>query len=156
MKKDLKVLTMAISAFLIGAAVSNFAMSVDTLTQYKVAVIDLQKVAANASQVKKIAEDRKAKLNELAAFFDKAKTEVTAEKDATKKKDLEDKYNKELNDRKTLIEKDYAASLKSYDKNITTVISKIAKEKNCNLVLYKGVVLFGGDDITNDVISAVK
>ena len=156
MNQNMKVLTIALSAFVVGSAVNNYAMSVETPSQCKIAVVDIQKVAASSAQVRKLAEDRKAKLTELKDFVTKARADVSAQKNADKKKALEDKYNKELNDKKVKIEQDYAANLATVDKNISDVISQKAKEKNYDIVLMKGVVLYGGSDITDTVAQSVK
>jgi Skp family chaperone for outer membrane proteins len=54
------------------------------------------------------------------------------------------------------IETDYAQKLKQIDASISQQIEQQAKAKGYNLVLSKGIVLFGGDDITNDIIKVVK
>lgn len=54
------------------------------------------------------------------------------------------------------IAKDYTARLQAVDKSITETISTQARLKGYNMVISKGVVVYGGDDITADVQKVVK
>lgn len=155
MKKNFKLVVISLSAFVVGSFMNNFALS-DVVSNYKIAVIDVQKVVSNSVQVNALKEEQKKKVQDLTSFVEKAKADVLAEKDTVKQKDLEDKYNKELNIKKSTMDKEYAQKLSEIDKSISTVISAKAKKDNYALVLSKGVVLFGGDDITESVAKAVK
>ncbi len=141
--------------FLLGLSLNNFAVS-DVPVNYKVAVVDVQKIVSSSSQVNILKEDQKKKKADLTAFIQNAKKEISQESDAVKRKSLEEKYLKEFNAKRIVIEDDYEKKLTEIDKSISDVISVKAKEKNYDLVLAKGVVLFGGDDITNDVAKSVK
>lgn len=153
MKQGMKYFALGLSAFIIGMSVNNFAMSDVT---NRIAVVDVQKVVASSAQVKALKADREAKLKDLAAFVQTARTNVNKEKDATKKKALEDKYNKELNAKRNAIQKDYTNKLTNIDKSISATIAQKAKAANYSMVLAKGVVLYGGDDITAEIQKVVK
>ena len=156
MNQNAKIFALTLGAFLVGSLVNNVAISAASLPTFKIAVVDVQKVVSTSTQVKNLKETQKTKIQDLTTFVNKAKTEVADAKDATQKKALEDKYNKELNERKTKIDKEYAESLTSIDKNISEVIASTAKAENFDVVLAKGVVLFGGEDITDKVSKAIK
>ena len=66
------------------------------------------------------------------------------------------KYNAEFAKKKEAIAKDYQARLQAVDKSITATITTTAKAKGYDMVISKGVVVFGGDDITADVQKVVK
>ena len=153
MKQGMKYFALGLSAFIIGMSVNNFAMSDVT---NRIAVVDVQKVVASSAQVKALKADREAKLKDLASFVQTARTNVNKEKDATKKKALEDKYNKELNAKRNAIQKDYTNKLTNIDKSISATIAQKAKASNYSMVLAKGVVLYGGDDITAEIQKVVK
>lgn len=155
MRNGMKLLAVGVSAFVIGMSVNNFAVS-DVPANYKVAVVDVQKVVGASSQVKALSTERQAKINDLSAFVKTANDAIKAEPDAKKKKALEDKYNKELNSKRDAIQKDYVKKLADIDKSITKIIAEKAKVANYNLVLAKGVVLVGGTDITAEIAKAVK
>ena len=73
-----------------------------------------------------------------------------------KKKELEAKYSKELQSKKEKMEKEYVSKLSAIDDSISNTVKEQAKVGKYDLVLAKGVVLVGGDDITKEVIKAVK
>ena len=54
------------------------------------------------------------------------------------------------------MEKNYANKLSAIDKTISAKITEQAKAGGYDIVLAKGVVLYGGTDITDAVKKAVK
>lgn len=155
MNKNVKLLAAVVAAFAIGFSANNFAMS-DVPSNFKVAVVDVQQVVASSAQVKALKKEQQAKTEEVIKYIDKARKDVASVSDEKKKKALEDKYNKELVTKRETLEKDYATKLQAIDKNISSTIETQAKAKNYNVVLAKGVVLYGGDDITADIVKIVK
>lgn len=140
---------------ILGVMSSNFAMSALPIS-YKIAVVDVQKVVNSSSQVQAFKGEQKKKLDELSKFVSEAKTTVAKETDETKRKTLEEKYNKEFAAKKAGIEKDYVAKITKIDSDIAKVISEKAKSGEYNIVLAKPIVLWGGDDITNEILKAIK
>lgn len=155
MNKNVKLLAAVAAAFAIGFSANDFAMS-DVPSNFKVAVVDVQQVVASSAQVKALKKEQQAKTEEVIKYIDKARKDVASVSDEKKKKALEDKYNKELVTKRETLEKDYATKLQAIDKNISSTIETQAKAKNYNVVLAKGVVLYGGDDITADIVKIVK
>ena len=155
MNKNVKLLAAVAAAFAIGFSANNFAMS-DVPSNFKVAVVDVQQVVASSAQKKALKKEQQAKMKEVVSFVEKARKEVAATTDVKKKQALEEKYNKELVTKRETLEKDYATKLQAIDKNISSTIETQAKAKNYNVVLAKGVVLYGGDDITADIVKIVK
>lgn len=153
MKNGVKYFALTLSAFTIGMAFNNFAMSnVPT----KIAIADVQQIVANSTEVKNLKADREAKIKGLENFIKTARTNVAKETDAKKKKALEDKYNKELIAKKNAIQKDYTTKLTAIDKNISAIIAKKAQAAGYEIVIAKGVVLYGGKDITAEIIKEIK
>ncbi len=155
MKYNKKLFTLSIMTFVLGLTIGNYAIS-DVPSNYKVAVVDVQKVISSSSQVKALKEEQKKKSQELAKFVETAKTTLDKEKDPGKKKVLETKYNKEFQTKRTTIAKNYETKLLAIDKSISAVINEDAKAKGYDLVLAKGVVLSGGIDITSEISAKVK
>lgn len=153
MKQGIKYFALGLSAFIIGMSVNNYAIS---NVPSKIAVVDVQKVVASSSQVKALKADRDAKVKDLTTFVKNARAAVAKETNAAKKKELETKYNKELNAKRNAIQKDYAKKLANIDKSISAVVAQKAKAANYDIVLAKGVVLYGGTDITAEVTKSVK
>jgi Skp family chaperone for outer membrane proteins len=153
MNKNLKMIALTVSAFVIGFSINNIAMS-DVTT--KIAVVDVPQVVNSSSQVEALKKEQQAKAKELVTFVEKARKEVAATTDTKKKQALEEKYNKQLQTKKETMDKDYSTKLAEIDKSISNQIANQAKLGNYSLVLAKGVVLYGGDDITEAVKKAVK
>ena len=148
MLKNIKKLTV-VSAVVLGlCANSAFAANI--------AIVDVQKVVSSSSQVQALKKEQQNKAKEIMQFIEKARKDVAAVTDTKKKQDLEDKYNKELTAKKNKMDKEYSAKLKSIEDSISKVIAEQAKAKGYDIVITKGIVLYGGSDITNDVIKAVK
>lgn len=153
MSNSVKYFALILAAFLIGMTVNNYAIS---NVPSRIAVVDVQKVVAASKQVKALKEEREKKIQGLASFVKTAREAVAKETDAKKKKALEDKYNKELNAKKDAIQKDYSNKLTAIDKSMTAIITQKAKASNYDIVLAKGIVLYGGTDITAEIEKAVK
>ncbi len=155
LKENLKVVLISASVFVLGAMFTHQA-SYSIPTSYKVAVIDMQTIVSKSSQIKALKNEQQAKLKDLTSFVEKANKEIQAEKDPNKQKALESKYQKELATKKDIIQKDYQKKLDVVNKNLSVSINNKAKASGYDLVLSKGVVLFGGTDITNDILKTLK
>ena len=153
MNNKIKILAVGLLTFASGIAFSNFAMS-DVPS--KIAVVDVQEVVNSSSQVQALKKEQQAKMKEVVSFVEKARKEVAATTDVKKKQALEEKYNKKLNTKKTAMDKNYADKLTAIDSTISKQIEAQAKAGGYDIVLAKGVVLYGGSDITDAVKKAVK
>ncbi len=154
MKSSLKIASISAIAFILGFSVNNMALS--DANSAKIAVVDVQKIVASSSQVKNLKADQQKKVKDLQTFVNNAQKAVAKETNEKKKKALEEKYNKELKSKTTNLDKEYAKKLQDIDKSISGTIAKEAKAKNYNIVLAKGVVLYGGEDITANIMKQVK
>lgn len=122
----------------------------------EVAYVDVQKVVEASKRVQALKKEQQLKTKELMNFVEKARKDVASVSDTKKKQALEEKYNKELNVRKEKMEKDYSAKLKSIETFIAGVVEQQAKAKGFDMVITKNIVIYGGVDITNDVIKLLR
>ncbi len=155
MKKQITTLTIAIAAFAIGMGFNNIAMS-DIPANYKVAVVDVNAVVSKSAQVQALKKEQQTKLQELQKWLNNARTDVAKQSTDENKQKLAKKYDAEFAKKQEAIKKNYATKLQAIDKNITATIAQEAKAQNYNLVLSKGSVLYGGDDITASIAKVVK
>lgn len=153
MNNKFKFLVIGVFAFAIGFALNNVAVS-DVPS--KIAVVDVSDVVNSSSQVQALKKEQQTKAKELMTFIEKARKDVAATTDVKKKEALEAKYNKELTNKKVAMDKNYATKLEAIDKSISNQIATQAKAGGYDVVLAKGVVLYGGADITDAVKKAVK
>lgn len=149
MKVSLKLLVVIATIF-------SFAFTTSAYADIKVATVEVTRVIASSSQVKQLKAEQLKKNQDMAKWLDKAKVEVHKQTSETEKKKLLKKYNDEFDKKKADLAKDYAKKLAEIDKNISDAIAVKAKEKGYNLVFAKATVLYGADDITEDIIKAVK
>lgn len=149
MTKKISFLFVCLMAFALGYSINNIAIS-DTAP--KIAVVDVQQIVANSSQVKQLKADQEKKLGEMQKTIQQAQAEISKEKDPAKITALEEKYRNQINDQKVALDKDYNDKLTKIDSEIRSAVVEKAKSLNYNLVLPKSMVFYGGEDIT-DVIA---
>ena len=128
-------------------AVQNYIFAMEN----SVAVVDLQKLVSNSSQVKQLKQEHSKKMDELNKIIVNARGAIANETDSAKILQLEEKYTKEFNAKKQALEKDYNTKLSNIEKNIQAEITKKAQNDKYDYVFAKSVVLYGGKDITNEI-----
>lgn len=150
-----KFLGIALLAFTLGICTNNFAMS-NAVANYKVGVVDVQKLVTQSKQVAELKNEQTKKTEELKNTIKKAQDTIEKEKDNTKKQQLIKKYENDISYIKNTNDKNYAKKLAEIDKSITKTIQDESKKAGYDLVLAKGMVLYGGTDITDIIAKVVK
>ena len=125
-------------------------------TTQKYAVVNVKKVVNSSNSVKKLKEERKKQKEDVIKFVKEGNAQVAAEKDPKKKEALKKKLNNELKTKTTNYDKEYQAGLKQINNDLGANIAKIGKEKNYDLILTSDSVLYGGEDITKEIIKITK
>ena len=148
MKNKVKLL-IVLSAVICGLCLNSANAS-------QVAYVDIPKVVSSSAQVKALKKENQAKAKELLAFIDKARKDVAKVEDTQKKQELEAKYNKQLVDKINKMDEEYSKKLKAIEDSISKAIEQKAKELGYDMVIAKGIVLYGSTDITDEVIKLVK
>jgi len=130
----------------------GFFLSINySLAEGTIAVIDLQKVVSNSSEVKQLKAEHQKKMEELNKIIINARGEIANETDENKIIKIEEKYTNEFNTKKNLLEKDYNNRLNTIEKNIKDEIAQKAQKDNYEYVFAKSVLLYGGKDITDEI-----
>ena len=143
-----KVLSLTLMALILGSGL--------VMAEQRIAVVDVQAVVSKSAQVQTLKKEQQAKMQDLEKWLKTAQTDVEKQQTKEGKEKLLKKYNAEFAKKKEAIAKDYTARLQAVDKSITETISTTAKTKGYNMVISKGVVVFGGDDITDAVLKVIK
>ena len=143
-----KVLSLTLMALILGSGIA--------MAEQRIAVVDVQAVVSKSAQVQALKKEQQAKMQDLEKWLKTAQADVEKQKTQEGKEKLLKKYNAEFGKKKEAIAKDYTARLQAVDKSITDTIATQARLKGYNMVISKGVVVFGGDDITADVQKVVK
>lgn len=155
MKKKIIVIALIAGAFAGGYSLNNLAVSKSS-PEYKVAVVDIQKVVANSTEIKALKAEQEKQVQNLQNTIDKARAEIANEKNPAKISQLEEKYRKEISDAKLALDTSYNQKLTAIDSKIKTAVVEKARSMNYNIVLPKNAVLFGGDDITEQVAGIIN
>ena len=122
----------------------------------KIAIVDVQKVVNKSAQVQALKKEEEAKHKEIAQLIKKGGEEIKAQTDISKRREIAQKYDKQIKSKQEANIKSYKAKLEAIDKNINTAIIQQAKAMGYDMVLTKGIVLYGGDDITDAILKIVK
>ena len=155
MRKEILGTIIIVAVFALGYSINNIAAS-NTNSEYRVAVVDIQKIVSNSSEITTLKAEQEKQIQNLEKTINKAREEISKEKNPDKIAQLEEKYRNEINKQKLAIDTSYNSKLTAIDNKIKTAIVEKARSMNYNIVLPKNTVIFGGDDITEQVSSIIN
>jgi Skp family chaperone for outer membrane proteins len=153
MKNNIWFIISCILVFFVGYNLNNTAVS---FSKYKVAVIDVPTIMSKSVEVQELQRTQQKEVEELNTLISKAQNELLNEQDKSKLLQKEANYRQEIETKKNTIDREYNSKLVKINENIKNTISKEAKKENYNLVLPSGMVISGGDDITEEVLKKIK
>ena len=156
MKKNLLLLACGLFAFGLGFSVNNIAFSDGDSATYKVAVVNVDKLLSSSKALKSAEEQRVKSTNEMLKWYDTASADIQKQTTEDGKKNLIKKYEAQLTQKKKSIREAYDKKAVEIDKQLTSAINQKASNMGYNVVLKKDSVLFGGDDITAQILPLVK
>jgi len=119
----------------------------------KIAVVDVQRVVAQARPVVDLRQEMQNKVGSLQEWVNASNAEIDKASSQEKKDELTKKYQGELAQKQQVIQQDYATKLQQLDAEITKIIEETAKSEGFGVVLIKASVVAGGVDITDKVIA---
>ena len=150
MKKENIWFVAACALFFIGGYTMNdVAIS---LPRYKVAVVDITKVMEQSKDIKTLKATQDKQLKELETLISKAQNEIANTQDEQKAIQLQANYSKQVEAKRNTIDEEYSKKIVQITSNIKNLIATQAKKTDYNLVLPTGMVISGGDDITENVL----
>lgn len=155
MKNKILATLIVISAFIAGYSINSIAIS-NTTPEYKIAVVDIATILKNSKEINALKLEQEKQMQNMQTTIDKAKAEISKEQDPVKIAQLEEKYRNEINKQKLALDTSYNNKLTAIDNKIKTAVVEKARSMNYNMVLPKNTVLFGGDDITEQVATIIK
>ena len=153
MRTQLKTTSLIVLVLGLSLGFNNFAMASEVK---KIAVVDVNKIVASSNQVKALKEEQEKKMKDLQKWLTTVREDVAKQKTKEGKEKLIAKYDETFAKKQEAIKKNYAEKLMAIDRNISGVIAKEAQAQGYDMVLSKGIVLYGGDDITSEIEKHIK
>lgn len=153
MRTQLKTTSLIVLVLGLSLGFNNFAMASEVK---KIAVVDVNKIVASSNQVKALKEEQEKKMQDLQKWLTTVREDVAKQRTKEGKEKLIAKYDETFAKKQEAIKKNYAEKLMAIDRNISGVIAKEAQAQGYDMVLSKGIVLYGGDDITSEIEKHIK
>lgn len=122
----------------------------------KIGVVDVKKVVSSSKAVAKVKKEQAANKKALVAYIKSSADKINKEKDEAKKEELKKAFSAELQTKREAMNKTYTEKLMKINNDMNTQLTKIAKEKKYDLILTQDSVLYGGEDLTKDLMRLVK
>lgn len=153
MKNNIWFIIACVLVFFVGYNINDAAVS---FPRYKVAVVDVSTILTSSPEIQSLKQSQDKKMEELNTLISKAQNEIVNESDKNKALQMETSYRKEIEQKKLDMDEEYNSKITVINNKIKSMISTEAKKSNYNLVLPTGMVISGGDDITNDIVKRMK
>ena len=154
MKRNLLTLMACAFAFGLGFGVNSIAFC--DVAPIKVAYIDVPKLLSVSKTLKAAQETQIKQTKDMLKWYDTASADIQKQQTKAGKDALIKKYESQLTKKKNDIKDAYAKKVNQVDDQLETAIATKAKAMGYNLVLRKDSVLFGGTDITSQILPLVK
>jgi len=153
MKNNIWFIIACVLVFCVGYNLNDSAVS---FQKYKVAVVDVSQLLSHSPEAQELKRIQDKETEELNTLISKAQNEIlnTTDKDAVLKKEAE--YRQQIEAKRSVMEKQYVSKLEEVNKKIRKIISAEAQKENYNLVLPVGMVISGGEDITENVVKTMR
>ncbi|HIZ28037.1 MAG TPA: OmpH family outer membrane protein [Candidatus Adamsella sp.] len=114
--------------------------------------IELSKVLKNYTYAQQISTEVKNKDIEIQKFMTEANQKINNAKSPVEKKNLEQKYSAEFKAKLTAFQDYQVDKQKEVENNIINAVKLVAKEQKLDAVFTSGVLLYGGVDISGNVV----
>lgn len=125
-------------------------------TALKLGIVNIQALVAQTPAVIALREAEQAKRVSLQEWVNARNAEIAAVAEEAKKAELTQKYQGELNERQKAMQADYAQHVQTIDADLSKLIADVAKKEKLDYVFNVGSLVFGGTDITPQVLEALK
>lgn len=153
MKNNIWFIVACVLVFFVGYNVNDMAVS---FPRYKVAVVDVPTILSKSPEIQSLKVSQDKQMEELNTLISKAQNEIVNESDRNKAVQMEATYRKQIETKKKSMDEDYNNKIVKITSKIRSLISSEAKKTNYNLVLPTGMVISGGEDITDNIVKKLK
>lgn len=125
-------------------------------TSLSIGYIDVEKILASYPKYQDLQSNQKITLAEINQYTASAEKEINLAKTQDEKKQLAEKYSKEIQKKKEAFNTQYAPQMEQLKVNIKSAIKNVAVRKNLIAVFKNDNLFYGGIDVTNDVITELN
>lgn len=144
-------------AVILAAVLAIFACSgVIASAKEKVGFVDMAKIMTTSKKAQDVSSDIKSQQDEIQKMINDARIRIMAAETEEERKELEKKLSEKIQLRNNDFKADYEKKVTDLQDTISLTVEKIAKQKKMEFIFRKDNIVFGGQDITEDVISQLN
>jgi len=122
----------------------------------KIAYINLQQVVANSRELSAIQVDYAQKQKDFNNWLQQANKDIDKEKQKAKKESIAKEYQEMAHKKEVALRAEYNQRFSKVDRKLRRIMRRAARSHGCNIIMSNTSVVYGGTDITAQVIKAVK
>ncbi|MBQ9034719.1 MAG: OmpH family outer membrane protein [Alphaproteobacteria bacterium] len=122
----------------------------------KIAVVDVQFLVNQTPSVLALRAEQQQNASIIQNWINGVNSQLSQIADQNTRNATAQQYQIELNKRQQMLQSQYAMKIQAIDAELSKLISDVANEKKLDYVFAKGMVVFGGTDITEDVAKLLK
>ncbi len=130
--------------------------SAKPINDAKIAVVDVQFLVSQTPSVMALRQEQQSKIANLQQWINAANAQIAGEPNQQNKVGLTQKYQLELNQRQQILNQEYRQKVMQIDAELSKLISDVATKNGYEYVFAKGIVVYGGTDITASVAEKLK
>ena len=122
----------------------------------KIGIVDIQKLVSQTPSVLALRQERQQQNVALQQWVNAVNAQIAQELNQANRNRMTQQYQLELNQRQQAIQAAYAQKVQSIDAELSKMIADVAKKEKLEYVFAKGIVVYGGTDITDKIADAMK
>ncbi len=126
-------------------------MTNETKSSPKIGIVDVQMLVNRTPSVLALREEQQQQNIALQQWVNSVNAQIAQELNQANRNYMTQQYQLELNQRQQMLQVEYAQKVQSIDAELSKLIADVAQKEGCDYVFAKGIVVFGGTDITEKV-----
>lgn len=137
-------------------AASETKTASSSLSGAKIAVVDVQALVNQTPSVLALRAEQQQNAAIIQNWVNGVNSQLNQIADQNTRNATAQQYQIELNKRQQALQNQYALKIQTIDAELSKLVSDVAAEKKLDYVFAKGMVVFGGTDITAEVAKRIK
>ena len=133
-----------------------FTSNIKVLAEQKIGLVDMAKIFNNYDKAMNARDNLKANQKEIQKMITNAQEELKKLESDKAKKEMEKKFVAKIVKKDKAFKQNFSKKWKKIQHNILTTIKKVADKQGFTLVVDKQSVIAGGEDITEQILAALK